>query len=86
VVPRASSLVFIFCAPRLDFGGIEGVGSLFQVLRSRTRFRGYGERPVSFSCFTLSDSFFAVPRASGPVFMFCASRLVSRGTEGVNII
>jgi hypothetical protein len=30
-----------------------------------------------FSCFTLSDSFSDVPRASGPVFMFCVPYLFS---------
>jgi hypothetical protein len=38
-VPRASGLVFIFCAPVLVFDGTEGVGSRFYVFRSRTRFR-----------------------------------------------
>jgi hypothetical protein len=38
-VPRVSGLIFIFCAPGLIFGGTEGVGSGFQVLRSRTNFR-----------------------------------------------
>jgi hypothetical protein len=40
-VTRASGHVYMFCAPRHVFGGTEGVGSLFHILRSRTRFRLY---------------------------------------------
>jgi hypothetical protein len=83
VVPRASGPVFKFYAPGLFFGGTEGVGSRFHVLRARTRFRRYRGHRLPFSCFVLLDSFSAVPRASGPVFMFCAPRLVFGGTEGV---
>jgi hypothetical protein len=94
-MPSASGPVFMFYAPRLVFGGtdgvgsrfnflrsrfvfggIEGVGSRFHVLRSRTRFRRCRVRRVPFTCFACPDSFSAVPRASGPVFMFCASGLV----------
>jgi hypothetical protein len=82
-VPRASGLVFMFCGPGLVFGGTEGVGSHFQVLRSRTRFRRYRGRPVTFSCFALPDSFSVVPCASGPVFKFCAPGLVFGGSECV---
>jgi hypothetical protein len=80
---RALGPVFMFCAPVLIFGGTEGVGSCFHVLRSRTRFQCYGGRLVPFSCFASQYSFSAVPRASAPVFMFCAPGLFSRGTEGV---
>jgi hypothetical protein len=86
----------MFCAPGLVFNGIEGVGSHFQVFRSRNRFRRYRGRRVPFSKFARLDSFSAVPRASGhafmfsavpivsgPVFMFCALGLVFGGTEGV---
>jgi hypothetical protein len=38
-ISRASSPVFMFCAPELIFGGTVGLGSRFHVLRSRTRFR-----------------------------------------------
>jgi hypothetical protein len=82
-LPRASGPVLMFCAPRLVFGGTEGVGSRFHVLRSRTHFRRYRGRRVPFSCLSLPDSFSAVPRASVPVFMFCALRLVFGGTVGV---
>jgi hypothetical protein len=82
-VPRASGPVFMFCAPGLVFGGSEGVGSRFHVLRSRSRFRRFRGIRVPFSCFTRSDSFSAVPRASGPVLMFSAPGLVFSGTEGV---
>jgi hypothetical protein len=73
----------MFCAPALIFGGTEGVGSCFHVLRSRTRFRRCGGRPISFSCFALLNSFSAVPRTSGLVLMFCALVLIFSGTEGV---
>jgi hypothetical protein len=72
----APKTVFVFCAPGLVFGGTEGVGSCFNVLRSRTRFRWYRGRLVPFSCFACPDSFSAIPRASGPIFLFCALGLV----------
>jgi hypothetical protein len=70
--PGTSSPVFMFCAPGIIFSVTEGVGSSFPVLRSRTRFWRYRGRRVPFSCFSRSDSFTAVTRASGPVFIFCA--------------
>jgi hypothetical protein len=72
----------MFCTPGLIFGATEGVGSRFHVLRIRTHFRRYRGRRVPFSYFALSDSFSAIPRASGPVFMFCAPRLIFGSTEG----
>jgi hypothetical protein len=75
-VSRASSPVVMFSAPGLFFGGTECVGALFHGLHSRTRFRRYRERRVPFSCCALPNSFSAVPRASVPVFMFCAPGLV----------
>jgi hypothetical protein len=69
----------MFCAPGIIFSGTEGVGSRFHVLRARTRFLQCGGH----SCFGLLDSFSAVPRASGPVFMFYVATLVFDGTEGV---
>jgi hypothetical protein len=82
-LPRASGPVFMFSAHILVFGGTEGVGSHFHVFPARARFRLYRWRRVPFSSFALPDSFSAVPRASGPVFMFCAPGLVFGGTEGV---
>jgi hypothetical protein len=82
-VASASGTVFRFCAPGLVFGGTEGVGTGFPVLRARTLFRRYRGRPVLFSCFALPNSFSAEPRASGPGFMFCAPGLIFSGTEGV---
>jgi hypothetical protein len=82
-VQRVPGLVFMFCAPRLIFGGTEGVDSRFHVLRIRTRFRRYRGRRVPFSCFARPDSISAVPRASGTVFMFCSPGLIFGGTEGV---
>jgi hypothetical protein len=83
VVPRASSPVFMFCAPGHVFDGTEGVGSRFHVLRSRTYFLRYGGRRVPFSCFARPGSFSAETRVSGPIFMFSAPRDIFRGTEGI---
>jgi hypothetical protein len=82
-VPRASGPIFMFCTPRLVSGGTEGVGFRFHILRSRTHFLRYGGRRVSISCFARPDSFSAEMRVSGPVFMFYAPRVISRGTEGI---
>jgi hypothetical protein len=81
-VQRVPGPVFMFCGPGLVFGGTEGIGSHFHVLRSLTRFRQYGGRLGSISCFAQPDSFSAVPRASGSVFIFCVPGLISGGTEG----
>jgi hypothetical protein len=69
-VPRASYLVFMFCAPGLNFGGTEGVGSRFHVLRAQTRFLRYRGRPVPFSCFACPDSFSAPPSHGVPFSCF----------------
>jgi hypothetical protein len=82
-VPMASRPLFTFCAPGLVFDGTEGVGSRFHVLRSRTHFWRYQGRRFPFSRFALPDSFSAVRRTSGPIFMFCGPGLVFGGTEGV---
>jgi hypothetical protein len=81
-VPRASSQVFMFCAPGHILGGTESVGSRFHVLRSQTHFGRYRGRWVSFLCFVLPDSFGVVPRALGPILMFCAPGLIFGGIEG----
>jgi hypothetical protein len=85
-LPRASCPVFMFCARELIFGGTEGVVSRCHVLRARTRFRRNRGRRVPFSCFALSDAFWAVPWALDPVFMFCAPGLVFGGTEGTGSV
>jgi hypothetical protein len=82
-VLRASGLIFMFCDPEIFSGGAEGVGAHFQILRSPTSFRRYRGCRGSFSCFALPDSFWVVPRAPGPFFLFYASKLVSSGTKGV---
>jgi hypothetical protein len=82
-VPQPLGLVFMFCAPRLVFGGIMGVGTRFPVLRTRTPFRRYRGCQVPFSSFERPDSFSAYPRATGSVFIFCATGLGFGGTEGV---
>jgi hypothetical protein len=95
-VKRASGPVFLFCAPGHVFGGTDGVGSRFHVLRIRL-YRGC---QLPFSCFALSFStiptvsclvfMFCTPglifggiRTSGTVFMFYAPGLAFGGTEGV---
>jgi hypothetical protein len=75
--------IFMFCAPGLVFGGTKGVESRFHVLRSQTRFRRFRGRRVPFSCFARPDSFSAVPKPSGSIFMFYAPGLVLGGTEDV---
>jgi hypothetical protein len=82
-IPRASGTVFMFCVPRIVFGGTEGVGALFHVLRSGTSFGRNRWRWVPFSSFALSDLFSAVPRATGLVFMLCAPGHFFGGTKGV---
>jgi hypothetical protein len=82
-VPTATNPIFMFFTPKLIFDRNKGVGSHFQILRARTRFRRCQVRWVLFSCFARQDSFSAIPRTLGPVFMFCAPGLVFGGTEGV---
>jgi hypothetical protein len=81
-VPRAPGPIVKFLAPGLIFGGIEGVGSRFHVLCSRTHFRRYQGRRVPLSCFALPDSFSAVPRALRPVFYVLRSRIHFRRYRG----
>jgi hypothetical protein len=71
-VLRASGPVFMFCAPGHIFGGLEGDGSRFHVLRAGASFWRYRWRRVPFSSFALPDMFLKVRRASGPFYMFCA--------------
>jgi hypothetical protein len=75
--------VFMFHAPRLVFDGTEVAGSRFHVWRSQTHFGLYRVRRVPFSCFAIPNSFRAVPRASGPIYMFCAPGVIFDDTEGV---
>jgi hypothetical protein len=69
--------------PGLVFDVTEGVGFCLHVLRFRTRFWRYRGHRVPFPCFVHPDLFLSVPRASGPVFMFCAPGPVFEGTYGV---
>jgi hypothetical protein len=80
---RGRRVPFSCCVPGFVFDGTEGVGSRFHVLRAQTRFCRYRGRRVPFSCFARPDSFSAVPRALGPVFMFHGHRIVFGDTEGV---
>jgi hypothetical protein len=80
-VPRGLGPGFMFFSPRLILGGTKGIIFSFHVFRSHTRFQRYRWRRVHFSCVTLLDSFWTVPRASCPLFMFCAFRLIFGGTK-----
>jgi hypothetical protein len=82
-VPTASGPILMFCAPGLVFGGTEGIGFHFHILRSRNHCSSVRRASGSFSCFALPDSFSAVPKASGPFFMFCALGLIFNCTRGV---
>jgi hypothetical protein len=82
-VARTLGPVSIFCAPGHVFGGNEGAGASFHILRSRTLFRRYRGLRVPFSCFALPNSFRVVPQASSAIFKFCAPRLFFDTTEGV---
>jgi hypothetical protein len=55
----------------------------FHVLRFQTHFGRSRERQVQFSSFVLPDPFWAVPRALGPLYMFCAPGPVLGGIEGI---
>jgi hypothetical protein len=82
-VPRASSLVFKFCASGLFFGGTEGISTRFHVLSYQTHFQQYRGRRLPFSCFACPDSFLMVPRPSDPVFIFCAPGLIFSDTASI---
>jgi hypothetical protein len=60
-----------------------GVGTRIDVLLSRTCFGWLRWRRDRFSCLALPDLFWAVPRASSPVFLFGAPGHVLSGTAGV---
>jgi hypothetical protein len=75
-VPSVPGPLFMFCTWGLIVGCAEGVKSSFHVLNSRTNFLRFQGRQAYFSCFALRDMFWAVPKASGPVFIFCVHRLV----------
>jgi hypothetical protein len=82
-VRRVSGPVLMFCTPGLIFDGTEGVGSRFHILRAQTPFQRCVVCRVPISCLPRPFLFSAVPRALGPVLMFCSPRLVFGGTEGV---
>jgi hypothetical protein len=60
---RALGPVLMISAPVLFFGGFEGLGFRFNVLRPCTRFQRYRGRRVTFSSYAMSDSFLAEWRA-----------------------
>jgi hypothetical protein len=82
-VRRVPNIILMFHVSEIIFGGTEGIGSRVHVLRSRAHFRRYVGRRVPISCFAQPDLFLALPRASGPVFFFCAAGHVFVGAEGV---
>jgi hypothetical protein len=55
---------------------------LFSCFTLRTRFGRYRGRRVLFLFFALLDSFWVIPRASSPIFMFFAPVLILGGIEG----
>jgi hypothetical protein len=65
------------------FRRYRGVRSRFHVFRVGNRFWPYRGCRVPFSCFARLNSFSAVPRATDPVFMFCAPELIFSGSEGI---
>jgi hypothetical protein len=83
-VLKALGPLFLFYAPGLIFSDTKGAEPTFHVLGSRTLFRRYRCHRIYFSCFTLPDSFLAVPRAPNPLLMLCAPELISDYTEGVS--
>jgi hypothetical protein len=82
-VPRVLGPGSMFCVPRHIFGGTEGIGSCFNVLRVRTSFPWYRGRRVPFLWFAHPDLFSAVTGATRPVFMFFAPGLIFRGTGAI---
>jgi hypothetical protein len=72
-----SAPVFMFCVPGLVFNGTVVVGYHFLVLRAQTSIRQFRGLRVPFSVIVHTYSFSTVPRASGPVFMFCVPGLFS---------
>jgi hypothetical protein len=79
-IPRARGPIIIFTLPGLVFGDIEGAGSSFHVLCSRTHFRRYRKGQAQFSYFVLPFSM--VLRVSSPVSMFYTPKFISNETEG----
>jgi hypothetical protein len=73
----------MFCDPGPIWGGTEGIGSNFHVLRCWIRLGRYRARRVPFSCLVLPDSILTVPRELDPVFKSCAPGPSLGGTEGV---
>jgi hypothetical protein len=81
-VPRASGLVFMFCAPGQYFGRYRGCQVLLSCFALADSFWAVPRAPVAVFMFCAPDTFLAVPRASSPVFMFCAPGLFLGVTEG----
>jgi hypothetical protein len=69
---------------RTHFWRYRGRSIPFSCFPLRTCFWRCGGRRVTFPCFVLPDTFSAIPRALGPVFMFCTPRLFFSVTEGVD--
>jgi hypothetical protein len=61
----------VLCA-QTNYRRRQGLQMSFSCFALPDSFRRYRERRVPFSCFALLDSFSAIPRASSPVFKFCA--------------
>jgi hypothetical protein len=81
--PRASGIVFMFCAPELVLGGTEGVGSRFHVFSLLSSLSVVPRASGPIFMVGAPRIVSTVPRASGLAFMFCAPGLVLGGTKGV---
>jgi hypothetical protein len=73
----------MFCPSGVIFGGTEGTGSYFYLCASGFIFGDTKGAESSFLFLLLLNSFSAVSRAPGPVFMFYIPKLIFGGTEGV---
>jgi hypothetical protein len=76
-VRRVSDPVFMFCPPRLIFGGTEGIRSRFHVFRSRTYFWRCGVCQVPFSCFALPTRYRRYRGRHVPFSCFARPNLIS---------
>jgi hypothetical protein len=71
---------FLVLRSRTRFQRYRGRRVPFSYFAPRTRFLRFHGRRVLCSCFARPNTFLVVPRASGPVFMFCTPVLVFSST------
>jgi hypothetical protein len=82
MVPRTSCPICMLCPPGLVFGGNEGVGSSFHVLRSRASFGALSRASSPVFMFCAPRLIFDGAEGAVSRFMFCAPELVFGGNEG----